>query len=294
MIEVVSNPPKYMNKGLTIAGGVVTGIFLLLTVLGSVIAGSTVEELENFDDDPAPYYIPSENGEVMFTFIDEDRQGSVAFEVLLDLDYVDEDKDGMVDNCDGFQVTVTDENGIDVTENVSKMDCWYDEFYAEDQMHEGKVIHTYVCDTYFGTDDCRINSNYTITVTLRDTNETKNFVLFDNDAYSIAMLTALGDDIGAALGGGALATLGCCGIPIGLIILIIGLAIGGPQPQPQMMMGGQMPMVGSMSMNQMGGAVPMQTPVQSMQAPLSGGATSSEVPDMVSAYTNQFSEPPTE
>ena len=294
MIEVVPNPPKYMNKGLTIAGGVVTGIFLLLTVLGSVIAGSTVEELENFDDDPAPYYTPSENGEVTFTFIDEDRQGSVAFEVLLDLDYVDEDKDGMVDNCDGFQVTVTDENGIDVTENVSKMDCWYDEFYAEDQMHEGKVIHTYVCDTYFGTDDCRINNNYTITVTLRDTNETKNFVLFDNDAYSIAMLTALGDDIGAALGGGALATLGCCGIPIGLIILIIGLAIGGPQPQPQMMMGGQMPMVGSMSMNQMGGAVPMQTPVQSMQAPLSGGATSSEVPDMVSAYTNQFSEPPTE
>lgn len=283
-----------MNKGLTIAGGVVTGIFLLLTVLGSVIAGSTVEELENFDDDPAPYYTPSENGGVTFTFIDEDRQGSVAFEVLLDLDYVDEDKDGMVDNCDGFQVTVTDENGIDVTENVSKMDCWYDEFYAEDQMHEGKVIHTYVCDTYFGTDDCRINSNYTITVTLRDTNETKNFVLFNNDAYSIAMLTALGDDIGAALRGGALATLGCCGIPIGLIILIIGLAIGGPQPQPQMMMGGQMPMAGSMSVNQMGGAVPMQTPVQSMQAPLSGGATSSEVPDMVSAYTNQFSEPPTE
>lgn len=283
-----------MNKGLTIAGGVVTGIFLLLTVLGSVIAGSTVEELENFDDDPAPYYTPSENGGVTFTFIDEDRQGSVAFEVLLDLDYVDEDKDGMVDNCDGFQVTVTDENGIDVTENVSKMDCWYDEFYAEDQMHEGKVIHTYVCDTYFGTDDCRINNNYTITVTLRDTNETKNFVLFNNDAYSIAMLTALGDDIGAALRGGALATLGCCGIPIGLIILIIGLAIGGPQPQPQMMMGGQMPMAGSMSVNQMGGAVPMQTPVQSMQAPLSGGATSSEVPDMVSAYTNQFSEPPTE
>ena len=283
-----------MNKGLTIAGGVVTGIFLLLTVLGSVIAGSTVEELENFDDDPAPYYTPSENGGVTFTFIDEDRQGSVAFEVLLDLDYVDEDKDGMVDNCDGFQVTVTDENGIDVTENVSKMDCWYDEFYAEDQMHEGKVIHTYVCDTYFGTDDCRINNNYTITVTLRDTNETKNFVLFNNDAYSIAMLTALGDDFGAALRGGALATLGCCGIPIGLIILIIGLAIGGPQPQPQMMMGGQMPMAGSMSVNQMGGAVPMQTPVQSMQAPLSGGATSSEVPDMVSAYTNQFSEPPTE
>ncbi len=280
-----------MHKGLTIAGGALTGIFLVLTIIGTVITGSTVEEFENFDDNPAPYYTPSENGEVTFTFVDEDRQGSVAFEVLLDLDYVDEDKDGMVDNCDGFQVTVTDENGIDVTENVSKMDCWYDEFYAEDPMHEGKVIHTYVCDTYFGTDDCRIDSNYTVTVTLRDTNETKNFVLFDNDAYSISMLTALGDDIGAAIGGGALATLGCCGIPIGLISLIIGLVLPGPQ-QPQMM-GGPMPMVSSMPVNQ--GVVPMQAPVQStMQAPLSGGATASEVPDMVSAYTNQFSEPPTE
>ena len=38
MIEVVPNPPRYMNKAVTIAGGVVTGIFLLLTILGSVIA----------------------------------------------------------------------------------------------------------------------------------------------------------------------------------------------------------------------------------------------------------------
>ncbi len=297
MIEVVPNLRMPMNKGVAIAGGVVTGIFLLLTILGSVIAGSTVEDLENFEDDPSPYYTQSVDGEVTFTFIDDDRQGSIAFEVLLDLDYVDEDKDGMIDNCDGFQVTVTDENGIDVTENVSKMDCWYDEFYAEDPMHKGKVIHTYVCDTYFSTDDCRINSNYTVTVTLRDTNETKNFVLFDNDAYSLAMLTAIGDDIGAALGGGALATLGCCGIPIGLIILIIGLALQGPQqPFQGYHVGSQMPMAGTMPANQMpmGGAVPMQAPVQSMQPPLSSDATGTDVPDMAGAYANQFSQPPSE
>ena len=45
-----------------------------------------------------------------------------------------------------------------------------------------------------------VSIEYKVTVTLRNSTETKNFVLFDNDAYSIAMLTALGDDIGAALG----------------------------------------------------------------------------------------------
>ena len=295
-----------MNKGVTIAGGVVTGVFLLITILGSVIAGSTVDDLENFNDDPSPYYTQSVDGEVTFTFIDEDRAGSVAFEVLLDLDYVDEDKDGIIDNCNGFQVTVTDENGIDVTENVSKLDCQYDEFYAEDPMHEGKVIHTYICDTYFGSDECDLNSDYNVKVTLRNSTDTKNFVLFDNDAYSIAMLTALGDDIGAALGGGVLATLGCCGIPIGLIILIIGLALGGPQPPfqgynvgSQMPMAGampasQIPMAGAMPSNQMGQTVLTQAPVQSMQPPLTSDATDTNVPDLAQAYANQFSQPPTE
>ena len=109
------------------------------------------------------------------------------------------------------------------------------------------------------------------------------------------MLTALGDDIGAALGGGALATLGCCGIPIGLIILIIGLALGGPQPPFQgYNVGSQMPIAGTMPSNQMGSAVPMQAPVQSMQPPLSSDASGTNVPDLAEAYTNQFSQPPAE
>jgi hypothetical protein len=103
------------------------------------------------------------------------------------------------------------------------------------------------------------------------------------------MLTALGDDIGTALAGGGLATVGCCGIPLGLILLIIGLVMAGPQSQPQMMMGSAMPM------NQMGAtAVNMQMPAQTIQPPLSGDATGSVVPDMAAAYANQFSQPPTE
>ena len=88
--------------------------------------------------------------------------------------------------------------------------------------------------------------------------------------------------------------------------LIIGLALGGPQPPfqgynvgSQMPMAGamptnQMPMAGTMPSNQMGGAVPMQAPVQSMQPPLSSDATGTNVPDSSEAYTNQFSQPPTE
>ena len=56
-----------MNKGVTIAGGVVTGIFILLTVLGGVLTGSAGENLENIDDDPSPYYTKSRDGRATLT-----------------------------------------------------------------------------------------------------------------------------------------------------------------------------------------------------------------------------------
>ena len=55
-----------------------------------------------------------------------------------------------------------------------------------------------------------------------------------------------------------------------------------------------MPIAGTMPSNQMGSAVPMQAPVQSMQPPLSSDASGTNVPDLSEAYTNQFSQPPTE
>ena len=77
--------------------------------------------------------------------------------------------------------------------------------------------------------------------------------------------------------------------------LIIGLALGGPQPPFQgYNVGSQMPIAGTMPSNQMGSAVPMQAPVQSMQPPLSSDASGTNVPDLAEAYTNQFSQPPAE
>ena len=285
-----------MHKGLTIAGGAVTGIFLILTIIGAVVTGSAGEELENIDDDPSSYYIVSENGSASFTYIDEDRQGSTAFEVLLTLEYVDSDGDGFVDNCRNYTISVTDEDGVDVTENVTETpyskECRYDQYYADDPMHKGMVGAAFVCETYDKSvrNDCTINDKFTVSV-LDENNVSVDFTLFDYDAYMI-MLIEEGIGAGGALVGGiGLASAGCCMIPIGLILLIIGFVLPGPQ-QPQMM-GGPMPMVSTMPVNQ--GVVPMQAPVQStMQPPLSGGATGAEVPDMVAAYTNQFTQPPTE
>ena len=105
-------------------------------------------------------------------------------------------------------------------------------------------------------------------------------------------MEALGDDLGGLVGGLGLISVGCCGIVIGLIILIIGLALSGPQTQPQMMM--QQHMASTMPMNQIGTPAPLQVPVQNMQPPLSSDATGSSVPDMAAAYAGQFNQPPTE
>ena len=79
-----------MNKGVTIAGGVILLLSVILTVAGGAITANSGENLENIDDSPQPFYTASEGGSTTFAFIDEDLAGSLAFQVLLDLDY-DED-----------------------------------------------------------------------------------------------------------------------------------------------------------------------------------------------------------
>ncbi len=285
-----------MHKGMTIAGSVILGLSLLFLIGGGALTVSSGEDLENINDDPSPYYTLSDNGSATFTYYDEDGQGSSAFEVLLTLDYVDNDKDGFVDNCRNYTISVTDEDGVNVTENVTETafskQCRYDEWYAADPMHEGLAHAAFVCETYDKSvsNDCTLNSKYIVSV-LDENNASVEFTLFDNDAYMI-MLIEEGVVAGGALVGGLdIISVGCCGIFIGLIILIIGLALSGPQSHPQMM-GGQMPMVGAMPTNQ--GTVLTSAPVQSIQPPLSGGANTSSVPDMAAAYSEQFSQPPTE
>ena len=285
-----------MNKGLTITGGVVTGIFLLLAVVGMALSGSAGENLENADDDPSPYYTESVDGSATFTYIDEDRKGSIAFQVLVSLDYVDSDEDGFVDGCSNYTVTVTDEDGTNVTNDVINRGCVFDEWTEEDQMHEGLVISAYVCETIFAKSDCKINEIYTVSVT-DSNNESVDFTLFDNDAYLVKITDGWED----LLGGMGLSSVACCcGMPVGLILLIVGLAIGGPQPQVQMVnqfhmpVGNQVPVVGQMqapvgqmlSQNtQM--APPISTQAQDMAAP--------EVPtSMVDAHQQQFQQPPSD
>ena len=188
----------------------------MLTVLGGVLTGSAGENLENIDDDPSPYYTESQDGSATFTYVDEDRKGSVAFQVLVSLDYVDSDADGYVDGCSDFNVTVTDADGNDVTEDVISRGCAFDEWTEEDQIHDGLVISAYVCETFYSDANCTINSDYTVSVT-DSNNESVDFTLFDNDAYAVLMITAIGEDIGSLLGGLGLSSAACCcGIPIGL------------------------------------------------------------------------------
>ena len=285
-----------MNKGVTIAGGVILLLSVILTIAGGAITANSGENLENIDDDPQPYYIQTDvishnvtvNDEIIeteefvatFTFIDEDLAGSLAFQVLLDLDYVDEDGDGYVDSCGDYAWMVKDEDGVVVTSNVSRIDCKYHEWIAEDPLHDGKVVHSEVCGTIpelSGTEKCNLDSNYTVQImyTYADAtwNQSRDFVLFDQDAYTIGIMEEALDDFAVLAGAGSLAFIAlCCGLPIGLIVLIIGLAIGGPKPQPVMMQQAYAPVIGQMQapVGQMQAPVgQMQAPIGQMQAPVS-------------------------
>ncbi|MAP42984.1 MAG: hypothetical protein CL981_04570, partial [Euryarchaeota archaeon] len=243
-----------MNKGVTIAGGVILLLSVILTVAGGAITANSGDNLENIDDSPQPFYTASEGGSTTFAFIDEDLAGSLAFQVLLDLDYVDEDGDGYVDSCGDYAWMVKDEDGVVVTSNVSRIDCKYHEWIAEDPLHDGKVVHSEVCGTIpelSGTEKCNLDSNYTVQImyTYADAtwNQSRDFVLFDQDAYTIGIMEEALDDFAVLAGAGSLAFIAlCCGLPIGLIVLIIGLAIGGPQPKPVMMQRAYAPVIGQM------------------------------------------------
>ena len=234
--------------------GIPVGIVLL--IIGGLVAASSFEtfeeseKIENFMSEPST--------EIVLEYIDEDEAGSAGWFLMIQAEYsVDNNDDGIVDDCEGLNITITDSKGNNI--NSTNMSSTFGNIYCGldenmkmaglDKSHvdikDGWMIVGIVCDTldnaemngYWETsrnengeegevwvqtdenDDCEIGEQYTIS-------SNQEMILFDRDKQAGLEVRGI-----LQLCGGI-----CCAI-CSLIFLILAVISGfAMKPAPQMMM----------------------------------------------------------
>ena len=262
--------------------GIPVGIVLL--IIGGLVAASSFEtfeeseKIENFMSEPST--------EIVLEYVDEDGEGSAGWYLMIQAEYsVDNNDDGIVDDCEGLNITITDSKGNNI--NSTNMSSTYGNIYCGlddnmkmaglDKLHvdinDGWMIVGIVCDTldnaemngYWETsrnengeegevwvqtgenDRCGIGEQYTIS-------SNQEMILFDRDKQAGLEVRGI-----LQLCGGI-----CCAI-CSLIFLILAVISGfAMKPAPQMMM----------PIGTGGGVVGGVTPT----VPIDPTATSSTVP----------------
>lgn len=214
-----------MNKGLTITGAVFLVLSLLGVVVGGAMASNSVASLEDMDELEDPWnYENATNGTI--TYDDADGMGELGFYFYIDTPMKDDDGDGEGDACvaffdDGGSVSVT-RDGETGASNEFTRDCSMPEPGEDGNVDQGMTRIGYACNTLSEDSDCT-NGDYSFTASSGV-----------HVMYVDPVLAALVEGLGALFGGGALASAAaCCGLPLGLILLIIGLVTSsGPAPMP--------------------------------------------------------------
>jgi len=253
-----------MNKGLTIAGAVVLLLSLIGVVVGGAMASNSVASMENMDELEDPWnYENATMGTI--TYDDVDGMGELGFYFYIDTPMKDNDGDGEVDACvaffeDGGYVSVTRDGESDAV-NEFTQDCSIPEPGEDGNVDGGMTRIGYACDTLTGESDCT-DGDYSFTASSGV-----------HVMYVDPVLAALFEGLGALFGGGALASAAaCCGLPLGLLLLIIGLVSGGgPKAMPVQAYGQATTMpttLGAMPVAAQPMA-PVQAPVAAAQPPLS-------------------------
>ena len=234
--------------------GIPVGIVLL--IIGGLVAASSFEtfeeseKIENFMSEPST--------EIILEYIDEDEAGSAGWFLMIQAEYsVDNNDDGIVDDCEGLNITITDSKGNNI--NSTNMSSTFGNIYCGldenmkmaglDKSHvdikDGWMIVGIVCDTldnaemngYWETsrnengeegevwvqtgenDRCEIGEQYTIS-------SNQEMILFDRDKQAGLEVRGI-----LQLCGGI-----CCAI-CSLIFLILAVISGfAMKPAPQMMM----------------------------------------------------------
>ena len=254
-----------MNKGLAIAGGVFLLLSLVGVVVGGAIASNSVVSMEDMGGLENPWNYENATAGTI-TYDDADGAGELGFYFYIDTPMKDNDGNGEGDACeafynDGGSVTVTREGETDAT-NEFTQDCTMPEPGEDGNVDGGMTRIGYACDTLTGDSTCT-DGEYSFTASSGV-----------HVMYVDAVLAALFEGLGGLMGGGALtAAAACCGLPLGLILLIVGLVSkSGPAPMAAQAYGQATIMPTTL------GAMPAATqPVTQVQAPVAAQPPLSDV-----------------
>ncbi|MBD39388.1 MAG: hypothetical protein CMB11_03260 [Euryarchaeota archaeon] len=214
-----------MNKGLTITGAVFLILSLLGVVVGGAMASNSVASMEDMEGSEDFWnYENTTSGTI--TYDDVDGMGELGFFFYIDTPMKDDDGDGEGDACvaffdDGGSISVT-RDGETGASNEFTRDCSMPEPGEDGNVDGGMTRIGYACSTLMEDSDCT-DGDYSFTASSGV-----------SVMYVDPVLAALFEGLGALFGGGALASAAaCCGMPLGLILLIVGLVTSsGPAPMP--------------------------------------------------------------
>ena len=219
-----------------IVAAVLVAIGLIGFVVGAVVGASMEETFENLSTVDYTSTIGI-SGEVSYT--DADGLGEEGYYLLLPGDpKADENKDGIIDACEGVNFSIIDGDGDDATERAARFSCstsTTDEnsnadepyFDIEDAIVVGRICYT-INDGEGNLGEHRCAEGEVFTVS-NDANITMSIVDLD-EMYEPFVEELVGSGIVSI---GAFGT-GCCSICGGVIALIVGLTrVGGGKPNQQ-------------------------------------------------------------
>jgi len=243
------------NKSVLIAGGIC--VVLALASFGIAYA-SGVSGVEDVNSVEPNEFIRGPNSTFSYTYTADmaAKGGSPGWYIMMDGEYLDNDENGRTDSCQNITFTVTDSQGVNVTEEASEFSCtapsegnafsdeWYDPI-----SDDGRILFAYVCATVDTTTgyDCAIGETYTIT--------SDSQIYFMDKAELDGAYMKAGAKV---LGGVGLAGIGSCCCGLGGILLLVGALTGkkpalavGMIPQQGAVIGMQVPVQGQQPMGQM-------------------------------------------
>ena len=219
-----------------IVAAVLVAIGLIGFVVGAVVGASIEETFNNLSTVDYTTTIGS-SGEVSYT--DADKMGEEGYYLLIPGDpKADENKDGIIDACEGVNFSIIDGDGDDATERAARFSCststtdensnagepYWD---IEDAIVVGRICYT-INDGEGNLGEHRCAEGEVFTVS-NDANITMSIVDLDG-MYEPFVEELVGSGIVSI---GAFGT-GCCSICGGVIALVVGLLrVGGGKPNQQ-------------------------------------------------------------
>ena len=218
-----------------IVAAVLVAIGLIGFVVGAVVGASIEETFNNLSTVDYTSTIGI-SGEVSHT--DADGLGEEGYYLLIPGDpKADENKDGIIDACEGVNFFITDGDGDDATERAARFSCststtdensnanepYWD---IKDAIVVGRICHTIADEEGINEHRCTEGEVFTVS---NDANITMSIVDLD-EMYEPFVEELLGS---GAVSIGAFGA-GCCSMCGGVIALIVGLLrFGGNKPNQQ-------------------------------------------------------------